>query len=686
MTKIPDVSADVWKTLYAEAAAFAALKPWDHFDDGMLFGVPDPATGRMGYACVLGALGEMRALCVYRGAEGFDVHRRMSKGEFNRRPMDIIAVHDCLMAEFADREELAKPDLAVIRTLGLRLRGPQNWPLFRSHLPGCAPWHLSESEAVYLAVALRRARDAAARVIDGRLNLTEKPGQVFCYAREEDAAEPEAETHWEPEPLHRPQPPAPFSLDAGMLSRLKNAALKADGVWEADVSRLPSALTDRDRPYFANNSVVVHQASYFILHSNISTPETAAPQALGEALLEAIEKSGLLPAEIQLRDEALAACLAPLGKAFGIKLKPGKLKAVRQVQREYEQYMRTGKLPGLNSPPAAEGSRSSSRPKTASLRAMEKTLFDLSRAIREQEFESDEELDAWLEDIVSDQDLKKAPPQSALDVAQCVMYEAWETEDPDRRMELTRRALAISPNCADAYNLLGEEDAGSAEEALDLYHRGVAAGARALGAEFFKANAGHFWGMLETRPYMRCRAGLAGTLWELQCHDEALGHYHEMLRLNPGDNQGIRYIVLGCLGDLGRFDEMEKFMRGAYENDCAADWLYTKALLAFHREGASAQAVSTLSEAMKWSKHAPDYLTGKKSIPRRLPDRITVGGEDEGYCYASRFRAAWKKVPGALAWLKSEAEKAAPPSAGRNASCPCGSGKKFKKCCGPAAA
>jgi len=52
--------------------------------------------------------------------------------------------------------------------------------------------------------------------------------------------------------------------------------------------------------------------------------------------------------------------------------------------------------------------------------------------------------------------------------------------------------------------------------------------------------------------------------------------------------------------------------------------------------------------------------TGKKSIPRRLPDRITVGGEDEGYCYASRFLAAWKFVPGALAWLKSEAENAAP--------------------------
>jgi len=181
MIKTPDVSADAWKALYAEAAEFAALEPWDYFEDSTLFGVLDPAAGRMGYACVLGALGEMRALCVYRGAEGFDVHRRVRDGALNR-PMDVIAVQDCLMAEFADRAELDKPDLAVIRKLGLRFRGPQNWPLFRSHLPGCAPWHLTESEAVYLALALRRARDAAAKVLEGRLNLNEKPGQVFCYA------------------------------------------------------------------------------------------------------------------------------------------------------------------------------------------------------------------------------------------------------------------------------------------------------------------------------------------------------------------------------------------------------------------------------------------------------------------------------------------------------------------------
>ena len=45
----------------------------------------------------------------------------------------------------------------------------------------------------------------------------------------------------------------------------------------------------------------------------------------------------------------------------------------------------------------------------------------------------------------------------------------------------------------------------------------------ALGPRGFKQYAGHFWGFLETRPYMRARAGLAGTL--LQAKAKAEGKY-----------------------------------------------------------------------------------------------------------------------------------------------------------------
>ena len=47
----------------------------------------------------------------------------------------------------------------------------------------------------------------------------------------------------------------------------------------------------------------------------------------------------------------------------------------------------------------------------------------------------------------------------AIAKAQDVMYEAWDRTTSRSRIALAHKALAISPLCADAYNLLAEEAA-----------------------------------------------------------------------------------------------------------------------------------------------------------------------------------------------------------------------------------
>src|SRR5262249_18721017 len=111
--------------------------------------------------------------------------------------------------------------------------------------------------------------------------------------------------------------------------------------------------------------------------------------------------------------------------------------------------------------------------------------------------------------------------------AQELLYQAFDEPDPARRVGVAREALAVCPDCADAYVLLAEH-APTRKEALRLYEQGVAAGERALGPETFREMAGHFWGVLETRPYMRARLGLANALWTAGRRDEAIGHLQEM--------------------------------------------------------------------------------------------------------------------------------------------------------------
>ncbi len=239
----------------------------------------------------------------------------------------------------------------------------------------------------------------------------------------------------------------------------------------------------------------------------------------------------------------------------------------------------------------------------------------------------------------------------ALFQAQSLMYDAFEARGA-RRAALAREALTISPDCADAYLLLAEETAASMVEACELLENGVAAGERALGPEPFEEDVGHFWGLIETRPYMRARAALAETLWALGRREEAIEHQRELLRLNPNDNQGVRDRQVEWLLWLERYEELEELFV-AYEEDDAAALAYTKALAAFRRHGDSEQARRMLAEARKQNPHVPAYLSGRKRLPAQLPDYVGFGDASEAVDYAASAKPLWESVPDALAWLES---------------------------------
>ncbi|MGA2616370.1 MAG: hypothetical protein ABSF26_02095 [Thermoguttaceae bacterium] len=239
--------------------------------------------------------------------------------------------------------------------------------------------------------------------------------------------------------------------------------------------------------------------------------------------------------------------------------------------------------------------------------------------------------------------------ETPLDRAQEVMYQAFEASGAEQ-VRLARKALEISPDCADAYVLLAEH-ARTVEEARKHYEQGVAAGERALGKQAFEEHAGEFWGFLETRPYMRAREGLAQCLSEAGRREEAAGHYQEMLRLNPNDNQGVRYCLATLLLDLDRDQDLRRLL-AEYVNDPSAMWTYTKALFAFREGGESHPANKLLAQATKANKHVPAYLLGHKQLPTDLPPYVTRGGEDEAVSYAVGNRRAWLNAPGAISWLR----------------------------------
>jgi len=158
--KMKDKSPSIneWNDLYSAAIEFKKLKCWDFMWNSDIFGVQNPATGEIGYCCIMGRSGEHFALGVYLGSEGLDGLLRIRSGEkiIPDEPVELLN-QKCLMASFKNREDIKKRDYEIIRKFGLKFRGRNEWPLFRSYLPGHLPWYLNSGEAQFLTITLHQA-------------------------------------------------------------------------------------------------------------------------------------------------------------------------------------------------------------------------------------------------------------------------------------------------------------------------------------------------------------------------------------------------------------------------------------------------------------------------------------------------------------------------------------------------
>lgn len=281
-------------------------------------------------------------------------------------------------------------------------------------------------------------------------------------------------------------------------------------------------------------------------------------------------------------------------------------------------------------------------------RLMEEQLASVNRLLADQDFDTAEDANAFLQNALTAGDMPRAEPETPLEQAQQVVYDALRAQGKQRE-KLARKALSISADCADAYVLLAEASEDIAK-ARSFYEQGVQAGERALGEEVFREGVGEFWGMLETRPYMRARLGLAEVLWEMDERQEAIAHAKDLLRLNPDDNQGVRYILANWLLAVGDDDALTPLL-AQYPDDGSAQWAYTTALHTFRQSGPGRKADKALSAALGTNPFVPLYLLALKPPPDRMPAYYGIGDESEAIVYVFDSVEGWVETEGALDWL-----------------------------------
>src|SRR5215218_2201925 len=151
-----------WRRLYESAVRIKEMSPWEWMTETDVFGVRSPETGELGFVSVMGLLGEHYAVNLYLGSEG--IHGFLDLQEMGpfADPGDLIQVPQ-IQASFEDRVELDKRDREIIKDPGLKFRGRNAWPMFRSYCPSLLPWFLEAGEVRFLSCALEQLADVAPR-------------------------------------------------------------------------------------------------------------------------------------------------------------------------------------------------------------------------------------------------------------------------------------------------------------------------------------------------------------------------------------------------------------------------------------------------------------------------------------------------------------------------------------------
>jgi tetratricopeptide (TPR) repeat protein len=286
---------------------------------------------------------------------------------------------------------------------------------------------------------------------------------------------------------------------------------------------------------------------------------------------------------------------------------------------------------------------------------MEHVMRDIQKVLQTQDFADLDEANAYLAKL-SGKDfknaLRNARPLSPQEEAQEIAERAGQAATAKQAIAMARQALAKDPNCVGALMVLAEAGSKSDEEYIAGMEKAVAAGERSLGAPYFEENKGHFWGLLETRPYMRAREALADFLLGAGRIPEATAHFEGTLALNPNDNQGVRDRLLNCYLATDNLEGAQRLLR-QYDEDSSAVFNWGKTIERF-LAGDQKGAERALRLAQKDNRFVGLYLTGKKKPPQEKPPYYSPGSAEEAQICLEALAETLIAHPKLVRWLATK--------------------------------
>ena len=183
--------------------------------------------------------------------------------------------------------------------------------------------------------------------------------------------------------------------------------------------------------------------------------------------------------------------------------------------------------------------------------------------------------------------------------------------------------------------------------------KGITLANKIFDAEYENEHKGHYWGLIETRPFIRMLITQMDFLTEAGKRKEAIEIGERIIYLNENDNNGIRdELQMLCLIEK-RYDDYIALTE-KYPNDFSCGFYYNYALYLYLIEGAGhPDTKQAMIEAIEFNPFVLDFLTKKKVTSNAPIHRYNPKDEAGATLYYNDSKKLWLSAFGVQKWLKT---------------------------------
>jgi len=207
----------------------------------------------------------------------------------------------------------------------------------------------------------------------------------------------------------------------------------------------------------------------------------------------------------------------------------------------------------------------------------EKVLREIEKFSKDKNFSSEEEANAAIADFIKSYSGKMSKEnqkgQKGLKMKEALdswdyLDMALEADTSEEALKYAKKALKLDKNLLDADVLIADLSATDREDLKLRFEALIKKAEKVLKKKgLFPDGVGVFWGIIETRPYMRLRGAYVKLLLELGKYKKAMNECEELIVLSENDNMGMRYSLMALYAFFEDKDKAMELLK-KYEEDC----------------------------------------------------------------------------------------------------------------------